>query len=252
MRVLMLGRGGCGRTTLSVLLARELAKIGFKPLIIDADESNRGITKLLGVPEPAWLIEAMGGSEEVYKVVHGVLRRVIPLCGCLIKSSDGITLIQAGKLMVGGEGCACPIHLAALSLLRSLKDSFKEPVIIDTGSSVEFLGRGLSGGLIDLALFVADGAQENVELAVRIERMCAELGIPNFIVVVNKTYMEGSSITNRFQGLGFKVMGLVRFDPLIYWSSLQGGPLKAGPAAMDSRRLVNELLTTLSLKAGGK
>jgi len=245
----MLGRAGSGRTTLAVLIARELARRGLSPLILDADEASRGIAKMLGVNEPAWLVEVLGGLKEVEELRRRRAVKLIELGSCSSTSIEGVRLVQAGKLMVGGEGCACYIHLAALSFLKGL-GCLKGPVIVDTGSSAEFLGRGLDAGCVDLALFVADEAHDCVEYALRLERMCCELGVPGFAVVVNKAGPLTALIEEELRRMGFNVEAKVRFDPLVRLSWLQGGPLRAGSASMDCRRFVDHLIAELKVGAG--
>ncbi|RLF16080.1 MAG: hypothetical protein DRJ97_01920 [Thermoprotei archaeon] len=247
MRLLMLGKGGCGKTTLSILICRELVRRGLRPLLLDVDERSRGVAKLLGVAEPAWLVDAMGGPEGIYRLVNLGVRRILSLRDCLVKSRDGVFLAQAGKLMVGGEGCACAIHASAISFLKSIEEGSKGFIVIDTGSSIEFLGRGVDGGLIDAALFVATGSCDEVELAVRMERMCVEVGVPNFFVVLNKVRVDSRGQADRLRELGFHVKGLVRHDPLVRWAWLKGQPLKAGVSALDVKDLCDNLLSSLHI-----
>lgn len=50
MKILVCGKGGCGKSTLSALIAKELAKRGNRVLVIDSDESNYGLHTQLGMP----------------------------------------------------------------------------------------------------------------------------------------------------------------------------------------------------------
>ncbi|MFO7930342.1 MAG: ParA family protein [Desulfosalsimonas sp.] len=40
MKILVCGKGGSGKSTLSVMLARAFADMGRRVLLVDADESN--------------------------------------------------------------------------------------------------------------------------------------------------------------------------------------------------------------------
>ena len=40
MKLIVCGKGGCGKSTISALLARKFKELGHRVLLIDADESN--------------------------------------------------------------------------------------------------------------------------------------------------------------------------------------------------------------------
>ena len=52
MKLILCGKGGCGKSTVSALLARAWAARGYQVLVIDADESNFGLHKQLGLNLP--------------------------------------------------------------------------------------------------------------------------------------------------------------------------------------------------------
>jgi CO dehydrogenase maturation factor len=62
MRILISGKGGSGKSTLSALVARALKDRGFRVLLVDADESNYGLHRLLDISFPVPLLENMGGK----------------------------------------------------------------------------------------------------------------------------------------------------------------------------------------------
>jgi CO dehydrogenase nickel-insertion accessory protein CooC1 len=49
MKIVILGKGGCGKSTVTSLLAMGLAGNGLSVLVIDSDESNFGLHRLLGM-----------------------------------------------------------------------------------------------------------------------------------------------------------------------------------------------------------
>ena len=63
MKIELSGKGGCGKSTLSVLFARSMKKLGYRVLLVDGDESNIGIDNFLGVPQPVHLLDHLGGKK---------------------------------------------------------------------------------------------------------------------------------------------------------------------------------------------
>jgi len=63
MKILICGKGGSGKSTVSVLIAKTLKNRGYKVLLVDADESNLGIHRLMGVTSSVSLIDTLGGKK---------------------------------------------------------------------------------------------------------------------------------------------------------------------------------------------
>lgn len=56
------GKGGAGKTTTVVLIARALVESGYSVCIVDADSTNVGLHQALGIgQQPAPLIDYFGG-----------------------------------------------------------------------------------------------------------------------------------------------------------------------------------------------
>ncbi len=52
MKLLICGKGGSGKSTISALLAKAMEKLGRNVLLMDADESNIGLYRMLGMAMP--------------------------------------------------------------------------------------------------------------------------------------------------------------------------------------------------------
>jgi CO dehydrogenase maturation factor len=65
-KIAICGKGGSGKSTVVALLAGGLRDRGYRVLVIDSDESNPGLYRVLGLekrPEP--LLELVGGKKWV-------------------------------------------------------------------------------------------------------------------------------------------------------------------------------------------
>jgi len=63
MKMVICGKGGSGKSTIIALLARHYAQSGRRVLVIDTDESNAGLHRLLGIDAPKDLMEFFGGKK---------------------------------------------------------------------------------------------------------------------------------------------------------------------------------------------
>jgi len=61
MKIAVCGKGGSGKSTISALLAKEMAKTK-NVLVLDIDESNYGLHSQLGLAAPRDLMEYFGGK----------------------------------------------------------------------------------------------------------------------------------------------------------------------------------------------
>jgi len=66
MKISVCGKGGSGKSTLTSLLANQVISHGLGVLIVDSDESNSGLFKMLGFEyPPVPLMELVGGKKKL-------------------------------------------------------------------------------------------------------------------------------------------------------------------------------------------
>jgi CO dehydrogenase maturation factor len=201
MKILICGKGGCGKSSVTALLAIELAKKGYKVIVVDNDESNFGLHIQLGMELPKDFALHFGGkrmvAEKLLKSMKGERKR-FSVFGEGIRASDipkdymskkgGINLLAIGKIRDFGEGCACPFNALSADFLRMLTLSKDEVALVDTDAGVEHFGRGVEAGC-DLLLMVIDPSQESIRLAEKVNKIAEEVGKPLYYVL-NKTDEE--------------------------------------------------------------
>ncbi len=234
MKVLVCGKGGSGKSTLTALLARNLHAKGYRVLVVDADESNFGLSAQLGLPAPTELMEYIGGKRAVQskmgKVkgdghkapVFSAYWTVGDIPKPAISGEDGVFLVQVGKVKHYGEGCACPMGVLAKDFLTHLKLNADDITVVDTEAGVEHLGRGLAGAA-DLILAVIDPCYESIRLSEKIAEMANESQKP-LRFVLNR--VEGDFADKIASKIGEeRIVAVLPFSKRIQEKGLMGEPL---------------------------
>jgi CO dehydrogenase maturation factor len=242
LKIMVCGKGGSGKSALTVLIARVLSK-KHKVYVVDSDESNALLPHMLGAQPPKPLVEYLGGKGNIFKrgeidIVHalaaagrGVRLDDLP-SEYTTSSPEGVRLVSIGKVREYGEGCACPFNFLARALLKSLILDDGEVVLVDTDAGVEHLGRGVEEGC-DAILTIADPTAESLVLAGILNEEAMRLG-KKFWLVANKiTPSIADAVTMKAKDAGLETVGLVRFDEEVFKSSLEGVALKAKEALAD-------------------
>lgn len=206
-KIVVSGKGGSGKSTLVTLMAKELINKGGQVLIVDADESNLSLSKMLGVEAPKMsLMNYLGGKGEVGKKLMESLKsnknEFISLFDTNVDFSnlpsdycnwtDNMGLMYIGKIEHSMEGCACPMGAVARSFLKELTVEDNQWTLVDTEAGVEHFGRGVIEGA-DLVLMLVDTSYESILLAEKGEKLAKEAKRP-FKVVLNKVNDESEKI----------------------------------------------------------
>ena len=224
MKVIVAGKGGCGKSTVSTLLAKALAKRGSKVLVIDTDESNLGLHKHLGLTRPEDFMNYFGGKKVLFERVKAIQKRwgMDELPPEYLAEKGNLKLMAMGKIYDFGEGCACPINALSSRFLEILELKDDEFLIADTDAGIEHLGRGVERGC-DLILVVVDPSQESIGLANRIAAMAKSIDKPVYYIL-NKTDSKTEALL--LEALdGSRVIAAVPQDERILQYGLEGREL---------------------------
>ncbi len=250
MKIMVCGKGGSGKSALTVLMARVLSKNN-GVYIVDSDESNALLPRMLGAEPPTPLVEYLGGKGNIFKqgevniikalaaAGQGVRLADLPT-GYVSSSPEGVRLVSIGKVREYGEGCACPLNFLARALLKSLILEDDEVVLVDTDAGVEHMGRGVEEGC-DAILTIADPTAESLVLAGILKEEATRLG-KKFWLVANKiTPSVADVVTMKAKDAELEPVGLVRSDEEIFRSNLEGVALRAEEALADIGAILKDI-----------
>jgi len=184
MKILVCGKGGCGKSTIVTLLAKEIAARGNKVLVIDNDESNIGLHSRLGMPKPEDFMNYFGGKKVLFEKTKEMKDswRLDDLPGDYITEKGNLQLLSMGKIYQFGEGCACPINALSSKFLEILDLGDEEFLIADTDAGIEHFGRGVEKG-VDILLVVIDPSRESVLLAEKVSELGRQVDEPVYYIL---------------------------------------------------------------------
>lgn len=254
-KIIISGRGGSGKSTLVSLLTKKLGEQGKKVLVVDTDESNLGLGKMLG-QEPAAMtfMGCMGGKPAVREKLLVSLKKgndekvsflkedlnLNNLPSECVSGEWPILYMRIGKIEHSMEGCACPMGALARSFLKKLTVGENEWVLIDTEAGVEHFGRGVLEGA-DLVVMVVDPTQEALLLAERAKMLAAEVN-KEFVTVLNKVDEKTEPFLRReLSAAGIPILGALNFSAEINQANLVGEPLFTTNMQDKLEELVNGL-----------
>ena len=241
MKVMISGKGGSGKSTLSALLVRALHQRGINVLLVDADESNLGVQRLVGMNGPESVMNRLGGKKAFKQSLsqvfpqgpqHPVLQAnsIDQLPDDCISDIDGIRLLVVGKIQNFGEGCACSMGALSKMVLGKLALKRNEMVIVDTEAGVEHFGRRVDGEC-DAIIGVVDPTYESFRLSQQMQAMAQDAGA-EIGFVLNKSTPE---IENEMrQHLpNENIVASIPYQEALFLDSLKGRPLSIEVPAVD-------------------
>jgi len=252
MKILICGKGGSGKSTITSLLAKDLETKGYRVLVVDADESNYGLSVQLGLEDPKELMDQLGGKKAVVDkmwagrsagekaVIFSESWGIDEIPSECVSKKDNLYLLQIGKVKHFGEGCACPMGGLSRDFLNRLKLGLKDIAVIDTEAGVEHLGRSVESG-IDVILLVLDPSYESIRLSEKISAMAKEAG-KSVHFVLNK--MDKATADKISDKIGKeRVIGFVPFTSSIQEKGLSGEELDTTTA--DITDITNFILNVM-------
>lgn len=186
-RIGIFGKGGSGKSTVTVLLAHALRKRQYEVCVVDADSTNIGLPQALGIERPpAPLIDYFGGMVFSGGAVTCPVDDPTPLRDAAVDvaamppvfhqvSPDGIHLFVAGKMGSKGPGAGCDGPIAKIARdFRPMLAGEPPVTLIDFKAGFEDSARG-SAVSLDWIVVVVDPTVAAVQMAIHMQDMVARL-----------------------------------------------------------------------------
>ncbi len=257
-KIAVCGKGGSGKSVLVRLLADGLQNRGRRVLVVDSDESNTGLDRMLGFDRRSKpLIDLLGGKQKLEEEIMArikageteetvqLIKEEMPIASIpaeYILQRDGIKLVIVGKILMALEGCACPIAIVSRSFLKKLRLEPDEVAIIDLEAGVEHFGRGVETS-VDCVLVVVEPSIDSLQVAEKIKELANQIQVGDVWAVLNKITSDdiAARLTDYLDKKDISVIGSIHQDPEIFESCLEGRPIREGVAAEDVNKILDFL-----------
>jgi CO dehydrogenase maturation factor len=254
MKICVCGKGGSGKSTVVTLLAKAAQEKGFSALVVDSDESNSGLFRMLGFKSaPIPLMELVGGKAALKKKMQEpsvferpeIILEEIP--SRHIQRRDGLVLVSIGKILQSLEGCACPMGVLSREFLKKLRLNESWITFVDMEAGVEHFGRGIDEA-IDEVILVVEPSFESVNVAEKIRDLAA--GMNKAVTgVLNKTPSEkvAQKLEGELRGRGIELIKTIPNDSSVFDACLEGRVLGQGEAFRAAGEALERLLQRTSV-----
>lgn len=246
--IVVTGRGGTGKSTFTILMARFLSELGWKPLLIVDSDPDESLSDMLGI----------GMKEEGKKTISEMLYEILEkktmskMVG--MTASDKIEPFLFQNALYEGrgffdfvalgtkwsEGCYC-IPDRALGIIMERWAKNYEFVIVDSPAGVEHLNRRITKEVKDI-FNILDPSKKSFDNVERTYRIMKEVGIKfeNYYLIGG--YRFPKELENEASRQRFEFLGRIEFDERVERLNFEGKSLLDLPADSLAYESVREIL----------
>ena len=248
------GKGGVGKTTLTVLIIQYLGEKGKGPILaVDAD-ANSNLNEVLGVKVDATL----GDVRE--EVARSEMAKDNPIPAGMTKADymefkfddalvedDDFDLLVMGRTQ--GKGCYCFVNGLLQAQLQRLEKNYPY-IIVDNEAGMEHISRGVLPSM-QTAILVSDCSRRGVQAVGRIAKLIEECDMhPRQIgLIINRApggvLNEGTK--QEIENQGLHLLGVVPQDETVFDYDCEGKPTINLPEDSPVKKAIREIVDKLDI-----
>ena len=229
------GKGGVGKTNLSVNVGIALAQAGRRVALLDADMGLANVDILLGIYPKFNLSHVLSGDKTLAEIMldgpSGL--RVIPGASGIQKMSELSTIEQAAVIHAFSE-----------------IDQDLDVLIVDTAAGISASVVNFARACQEIIVVVCDEPTSLTDAYAFIKLLNRDYGLSNFHVITNmvKTAQQGqalfqklSTVTDHYLDVTLRFLGAVPYDDYLRKSVQKQTPVVVGFPGSKSSIAVKEI-----------
>ena len=207
------GKGGVGKTNVSLNTAIALAQQGKKVLVLDADLGLANVDVMLGLRVKLNLSHVLSGEYEIDDII--------------IEGPAGINIIPATSGTQSMVDLTPSEHAGLIRAFSDIKTKF-DILIVDTAAGISDMVLSFTRAAQDIMLVVCDEPTSITDCYALMKLLSREHGVFKFKVIANmvRSPREGqqlfsklTKVTDRFLDVALDLVAVIPFDENIRKSS---------------------------------
>ena len=224
------GKGGVGKTNLSVNLAITLANKGRKVLILDGDVGLANVDILLDETPKHTLGDLLRGTHSLDDVV--------------LTSPHGVSVLPGTSGLVEMSDLTAEDRMGLMEAVEPLADTY-DTVIVDTAAGIGSNARFFAGAAQEVLVVATPEPTSLADAYAMIKVLATRCGVDRVGLVLNQTtsdqearevYQRLAQLTSRFLPVVLTLSGYIPSDPHVRESVMQQRPVvTAFPSAPSSQ-----------------
>lgn len=235
------GKGGVGKTNVSINTATAMAAQGQRVLLLDADLGLANVDVLLGVRARKNLSHVFSGECTLQEI--------------LIKTPSGVYIIPAASGTQGMVELTPAQHAALIQSFSELQNEF-DCLIVDTAAGISDMVLSFARASQEVLVVVCDEPTSITDAYALIKLLSREHGVFRFRIVANmvRSLREGkelfaklSKVTDRFLDVAIELVATIPFDENVRKAVRQQKVVveafPRSPAAIAYQGLANKVLS---------
>lgn len=231
------GKGGIGKSTLSVNLAIAYAQGGAKTLLVDTDLGMADLNLLLGVAPERNVLDALGGTAvaDVLVAAHGL---------ALLPALNGSNVLAN----LGPNGLR-----RILELVESLAPKF-ETLVVDVAAGISTAQTTFAGATSNVVVVVNPEPLSIADAYACLKVLATEQGVQHAYIVPNRVLSRAhadevtarlGALVNRFLDLDITVLPPIPSDPAVAEAAQIGVPLLIHAPETPAARAIRQVAKSL-------
>ena len=251
--IALAGKGGVGKTTITGMLIKYLAK-RTKSIILAVDaDANSNLNEVLGVEIEDTLgdiREKLENNESTKVIPAGMDKAVwteMQLSGALSEGKD-FDLLVMGRTQ--GKGCYCFVNGLLTTQIQRYTNNYKY-IVVDNEAGLEHMSRGILPK-VDMLILVSDSSRRGVQAAGRIYELAQSLnlGAKDIKLIINRAPngVAPQGALDEAASFGLDVLGVLPNNDEIFELDGEGKPTADVSMDNEFKKKLYELFDKLSFQ----